>query len=247
MSLRKHGWLVVCLAAIGAVVAAPAPCRADISIQVTETGTAPASESFGPTTGSVLNTGSATLGAFSISNISASLGASPNAASLTTNLNLGFTSNFALNSGDVLTITVTASNIANAQPGANGLIMNQAGASNGIISDAGTLTVSSTSTVNGVSTASSTAVAGGVGTTSGQPTSASSDIPANYSIVETITVSVSPSGSINTASTIGGTISTTVSVVPAPGGLALALAALPLFGLRRLVNRKKAEVATKAL
>jgi hypothetical protein len=250
MFLSKLRWLTAGVMALAAFFAAPSRSQADISIQVQEVDASGnpigSAQTFGPTTASSLNTSSTSTLSFSISNISASLGTGTNAASITTNLNLGFTSNFAANSTDGLEIIVSATNISNTSPGTPASFTNQAGASNGIIDNSGSVSVSSTSTINGVTTGPSLATAGGSGNVAGPTMNGNTaNLPNPYSIIQTITVFVQPTGTINTASTFGGTVSTDVNSnavpVPAPGGLALALIGLPLMGLRRVLRRKTSE------
>jgi hypothetical protein len=238
------------IAALSGILAAPARSQADITILVQEVdGSGNAiglSQTFGPSSAS-LNTGSTSTTSFSISNIGTSLGTGSNAASITSNLNLGFTSNFASNSSDGLEIVITASNLTNTAPSAPSTFTNQAGASNGIIDANGSVSVSSTTTISSTSgnvvTSPSLATAGASGNVEGPTTNGNvASLPSSYSIIQTIFVYVQPTGTINTASTFGGTISTDVNTdavpAPAPGGLALALIGLPIIGLRRAFGRK---------
>jgi hypothetical protein len=254
MFLRKLRCLTAGIVALGGILAAPSRSQADITIQIQEVdgsgNPVGAPQIFGPTSLGSLNTSSTTTTSFSISNVGTSLGTGSNAASITTNLNLGFTSNFASNSTDGLEIIVTASNLTNTAPGAPATFTNQAGASNGIIDNNGSVSVSSTTSINSSTgngtTSPSLATAGSSGNVEGPTTNSNvASLPSSYSIVQTIFVYVQPTGSINTASTFGGTISTDVNTnavpVPAPGGLALALIGLPLVGLRRALRRKANE------
>lgn len=67
-------------------------------------------------------------------------------------------------------------------------------------------------------------------------------LPATYGMQQTIFIITSSTGGLNSQSTLGGTLSSTAltqpAAVPAPAGLFLALAAAPIFGLRRVLSRK---------
>jgi hypothetical protein len=97
-----------------------------------------------------------------------------------------------------------------------------------------------------ISVAGSTTIAG---TTTAQSSSQSnvtngnvSNLPSPFTITQTLMINVTPPATGAGSFTSG--ISTVVntnsvpSAVPAPGGLALALVGLPLFGLRRVLRRK---------
>lgn len=246
MFLRKLRWLSAGVIALGALAATPMQSKADISIQVQEVDASGnpvgSAQFFGPTTANTLTVPSTSTLSFTINGITSSLGTGPNAASLTTTMNLGFTSNFAANSTDGLEIIVSGTNLTNTSPGAPASFTNNAGASNGLIGNSGDVSVSSVSTIAGVSTAPSVAISGS-GFVGGPDTNGNvSNLPTPYSIDQTILVYIQPTSTINVASTFGGTASTDVITdavpVPAPGGLALALIGLPLIGLRRTFRRK---------
>jgi hypothetical protein len=71
-----------------------------------------------------------------------------------------------------------------------------------------------------------------------------SSLPTNFAIQQTITVRATPDsgGAIATGSTVGGTVGSTVltnaAPVPAPAGLLLALSAVPVVGIRRILRKK---------
>jgi hypothetical protein len=73
-----------------------------------------------------------------------------------------------------------------------------------------------------------------------------SNLPPSYAIQQTITIQITRTGQLATGATFGGSggvsIDPMTNAVPAPGGLVLAVIALPLIGLRRAL-RKRGEAA----
>jgi len=161
-------------------------------------------------------------------------------------------------------VIVTSDSFTNPNPGQPAAITNNAGASSGLVG--GTNSVSNQTLLLATPLSPDTTQTGllASGTPLGAPTKVAtstltdsttpggtggttanlSSLPPSYAIQQTIFVSATPDsgGSIVSGSTVGGTAGTTVltnaAPVPAPAGLVLALAAAPLFGLRRSLRRK---------
>jgi hypothetical protein len=163
------------------------------------------------------------------------------------------------NPTDGLLFTVTGTNAANGFPGQPGLINQNASATSGIAGTGSTVAnsniggvnqVTATTTVFGVTSPKSVAEIGdgSVSFPSAATTTASvAGLPNPYSVVQTILVYALPvNGNANMyvgATFTGGassTVNSNAAPVPAPGGLILGLAALPLVGLRRVLARKSA-------
>jgi hypothetical protein len=269
--VRNLRWTVAGLAAIVAIGYTPARARADVQIlveELTSTGSVFASSAFtvgvpsGSTTFFQNFSYSSPNGYFTLTGsvgTNSQLG-TPN-ASLTTSFTGGFTSNFNAASGHSLQIIVTDDGFTgNGQPT---MLINSAGASTGFIG--GTIEVSSSSTILNPDTPSSIPASSTTQLATGPliagPTSTAFDslpsngnpnqetqsdltgLPSSYAIQQTIDISFTPTGTIDTESTFGGSagariIPSTASVVPAPGGLALALIGLPLIGLRRSLRKR---------
>lgn len=185
-------------------------------------------------------------------------------ASLSTSFTAGFTSNFNAAQNHTLRITVTDDEFtSNGEPTA---LLNSAGVAIGFAG--GTIQVDSFSRIYdpnapGSTTANSTTVLAG-GTTIGGPTPVATDtlptnpmnaritsadvagLPSPYAIQQEILISVTETGAIDRSSTFTGSAGARVDptaridAVPAPGGLSLALIALPLLGLRRTLRKRAA-------
>lgn len=251
MLLRKSRRFLVCLLAVSAVAAVPSRSRADISIQIQEvdsTGAAVgAAQSFATAPGGVflpVTTANPTS-SFLITSISSTVLNSSSSASaqsyLSTTLNLGLEPGYT--AGDALMISVQATNVTNPFPGGTAAILEQPSANDASLP--GTVTVTTSSTVDGVSSGNALATAtqtGNLGGSSSSPTI--NNLPGTFSIYQTILVSVQPNGTI-TGNPFGVGDQSTVTItpaaaVPAPGGLVLCLFGLPLLGLRRAAAAKSA-------
>jgi len=267
MFLRKLRWLAAGVLAFGAVLVAPGQSRADVSVLVQEVnsgGTVVASYgTFDPVTSMPSNLVTQN---FTINSFNATLFSNGSVGSLSSNfiLSIGGSSTPAFTPGDGLLFTVTATNVLNSFPGQPGAFTNNAGATSAIAGTggsnniAGINQVTSTTTVidafsNPTTTPPSVTQVGdsssntsSTGTTTGNV----SNLPNPYTMIQTILVyaiPVSGTAVIQDGATFTGGASSTVTSnagpvgVPAPGGLALALIALPLMGLRRTLRRKASE------
>ena len=152
----------------------------------------------------------------------------------------------------------------NSNSGGMGFVTNNAGVSGGLLSP-GTNTASVTTQVFSTApfppssafspfatnygaptgTATATIDQNNV-TTLGPPvaTTSAGNLPAWYGIQQTIYIISQSQAGQSDSSSLGGTLSSTVvtapppSAVPAPAGIVLALAAVPVLGLRRVIRRK---------
>jgi len=259
MFLRKL--LLKAAIAIAGVFVMPSISKADITIQVVEidasgnpiSGTAPGQSgnplNFSASSTTSLNSGQSSTPNYSISNISTSITTLGNSNFISTSLNLSVT-NFS--STDGLKITVGYSNLANSFPGTNAPFTNQPSDTNQTSSPSNFTITSSTSvsdpSTNSVlaSTMSSSATASNTNSGSGSTTSNFANLTNPYSLTQTITAYLTPTSGSVTGVVTGGVdtlITPNGSVVPAPGGLALALIALPVIGLRRSLRRKAVQPA----
>lgn len=163
---------------------------------------------------------------------------------------------------NTLRITVTDDHFTGGDP-AN-VLTNRAGTSNGFANNAGTLNVNTQSVLlnNPLTTPTSSTTNVAAGTQIGPATLvanaslppnlgnnpetsvAVSSLPASYAIQQTITVEITRTGTFSPGATFGGSGGASIDpqMVPAPGGLVLAMIALPLLGLRRTL-RKRTEAA----
>lgn len=261
MILRKLRWLGAFFLALGAALAAPSRSHADITVQVEEVnssgGVVQTVGTFNSAVGSNTINFSTSSTSFIISSFSSTLSATTgNFGSLTSSFTLQIGSGFTLNPGDGLNFQVLATGASNNFVNQPGQITNNAGASSGIAGTgglnniAGINQVISTTTAGGVTTGSSISQIGDGSVTlpqTGTTTAFISSLPNPYQITQTITVYALPvntSAQIAVGATYGGSASSTVisnapppASVPAPGGLALGLIALPFFGLRRAFRR----------
>ncbi|HEY2910789.1 MAG TPA: hypothetical protein VGI99_11110 [Gemmataceae bacterium] len=190
------------------------------------------------------------------------VGTTPNSGaigSLNTTVTAALASN--LNTANTLQVIVTSDGFVNPFPGQPAKIDNNVGASSGIVG--GTNQITGTTQVFGVplsppanqigqiaggpSIVGPSAVAIATSPVSGTVSDTqltSTSLPTNFAIQQTITVRATPDvgGAIATGSTVGGTVGSTVvtnaSPVPAPAGLLLALSAIPVVGIRRILRKK---------
>lgn len=256
MLLRKL--ILKAAIAVASVIAVPSISKADITIQVVEINSSgtPISGSLPGESGNPLNfsvaspatslsSGASATPNYTISNINTSLTTLGNSNFLSTTLNLSIT-NFS--SSDGLQITVGYTGLTNTFPLQPATFTNQPSDTNQT-SGPSNFTVTSMTSVNGTSTPGSTAVATNSNSGSGPTTSGTvTSLPSPYSLTQTITAYLTPTsgsvtGVINAGIDSQINLNSVPSAVPAPGGLALALIALPLLGLRRSLRRKTVQVA----
>lgn len=101
----------------------------------------------------------------------------------------------------------------------------------------------------GITVAGSTTIAGVTTPQSGSQSNITngnvSDLPSPFTITQTLLINVTPpgSGAGSFTSGISTVVNTNAVPVPAPGGLLLALAGLPLIGMRRLLRRTTTQAA----
>ncbi len=263
MFLRQLRWIAAGVAIVAAVCASPAQSKADIQILVEELDGSnvpfAATRQFTTSAGSGATSFNGTYftGLVTVSSNSSTPGAS--VASLTPSFSGQLTSAFNVAQDYKLRITVTDDGFT--PNGPNGTLRVQTSGSTGFAS--GTESVASEtriynpnagSQVPATSTtqlANGATVAGPVSlfTPNGTLVTNGAGLPvaglsSPYAIQQTIIVSFS--GNIPANATFGATGGASVTsdtppaAVPAPGGLALALIALPLLGLRRTLRKRAA-------
>jgi hypothetical protein len=243
MILRQMRWLCAVIVAAIAMVSSPARSAADTIIQITELGTGE-TQTFNGTTAD-----------FSTTNfLNIQVTVNPSAAntaigSLTTNVAANLASNFDPSSS--LQVIVTTTNFGNPNDLRPASITNTAGASTGIVGGTNQISgvteiLSGGSVIAGPTAASASSFNVNSGGSPGTTTLAAYPaLPSTYDIRQTIIVRATPDDSgIASGSTAGGTVGSTVftspAPVPAPAGLVLALTAIPVLGLRRVLRRKSA-------
>ena len=259
MFLRKMRWLCAAILATAATLGAPSRSMADTQILIQEL-----DGGGNPVSGQYFTGTSASFSTANFQNIQVTT--TPNTGAISS-LNTSVTAalSASLDPTHSLQVVVTSDGFINPFPGQPGIIFNNVGASSGIFGGTNTitgttqlldvpLTVAANQTAaqaTGIAiippTSPATDVRPGSSSTTSTTANASS-LPAPFAIQQTIIVRATPNagGAIATGSTVGGTVGSVVvtnaAPVPAPAGVVLALAALPVFGLRRMLRRKSAEV-----
>jgi hypothetical protein len=228
--------LLASLVVSAGILAAPSQARADTTIQIQEgTITTVGGSSVFTATGTAVTLD---LGAISppggmIPNITTpdftvfgtvGLNVVGNSISLSSALNISTTAT----ATQGLQIVVTNPDLTQTNAGAPATFTNDA---SGTFAG-GTISVSGSTTIAGVtspqSTSSSNVTNGNI-----------SNLPSPFTITQTLLINVTPpSGGAGSFTAGISTVANTNSVpVPAPGGLVLALAGIPLIGLRRIFRR----------
>ncbi len=258
MFLRKMRWLCTAILAAAATLGAPSRSMADTQILIQEL-----DGGGNPVSGQYFTGTSASFSTANFQNIQVTTTPNTGAiSSLNTSVTAALSSS--LDPTHSLQVIVTSDGFINPFPGQPAAINNNVGASSGIVGGTNSITgttqllnVPLTTPANqtgslatGTAIIPPTAQATDIrpGSSSTTSTSANaSNLPANFSIQQSIVVRATPNsgGAIATGSTVGGTVGSTVltnaAPVPAPAGLLLALAAIPVFGLRRALRRKVTE------
>lgn len=258
MFLRKFRWVPAALLAVVAVMAGPARSEAGTQILIQEL------DGSGVPVAGTTQYFSGTTALYNTPNFqNIDVGATPNSGainSLTTTVRATPAASF--DATHQLRVIVTSDGFTNPFPGGSGDVENNAAASSGI--GGGQNILSNTTQLLNVPLSPDTAQTGALATGAplGAPTDAAIDtrpgggvsptttstvnnFPAEFAIQQTIVVRANPTdaGGIQTGSTLGGSASSIVrssAPVPAPAGIFLALAALPVLGLRHLARRRAA-------
>jgi hypothetical protein len=234
MFLRKS--LVAALAVVAVIITAPSRSQADTTIQVVE-GTISVSggvTSFTPTgTPQTIDIGVLSPPGGSIPLISTTdfsifgtvgLNVVGNSISLSSALNLSTTAT----GTQGLEIIITDPDLTQTNAGAPATFTNDASGTfaGGAVSVAGSTTIAGATTPQSSSQSNVT-------------TSNVSNLPSPFTITQTLLINVTPpsTGAGSFTSGISTVVNTNSVPVPAPGGLVLALAGLPLIGLRRVLRR----------
>lgn len=263
MVLRNLRWMAACLVALAAIGLSPARSNAEIQILVEEltaggagtvgtpvffsgspSGSIPFSQSFSYTGSqfAVFNSGAITnshLGTFTAS-LSANFGIAVLVDNPTNILRITVTDDgFNAPSGLAATLRNTAS-VSIATDGAA-----QVDSFSRLLTSPLTIPASSnTQLADGTQVGNPTAVATDVrpDTLGVSPiTSSPIDLlPTKYALQQVIIISIPEDVSTPANTSFNGTAGVTATPAPAPGGLVLALAALPLIGLRRALRKSAA-------
>jgi len=237
MVRRKYRWLSAAVLAAVAAVATPGRSSAETVILVQEIGGG-YSQSF---TGATLPT-SFDTGNFSNVKITINSSTDPSSGllnpssghSISTTVNAAPGSTFTTSVG--LRVTVTDDGFLNSNPGGNGTFTGNVSNTSAFV----------TSTVTGQATLSSPATTLGptnatTGTSSLFSPANVSGVPGSYSIQQVLELRVAAVTNSNATFTAGISTqvdSSVVAPVPAPPALFLALAAVPVLGLRRVLRKK---------
>lgn len=253
---RNLRWLSAAVLAAAALLGAPARSSADTLIIVNELDGSNAVVSSSQFTLATLpsssNPYSPAGGSFTgISiTVTSTSGTSSNVNSLTTTVAAKPDGSF--DASHQLQVIVTDDGFLNASAGGTAVVTNDPGASSGISGGdnnlIGTTAVQSGSLATSLTTLATTPSASDTspsGPSDPNTTANIANLPGQFAMTQTITIRAienSP-GSIDQNSTFGGTLSSTIrttppATVPAPAGLVLAAAALPVLGLRRAFRRK---------
>lgn len=259
MLLRKMRWLSAGLLATVAMLAAPSRSKAESLILIQEldgSNNVVNSASFTlatlPSSGSPYTPAGGSFASISLT-VTSTSGVSSNINSISTTVGAKPSDSF--DPSHSLQITVTDDAFLNATPGGVATATNDPGASSGISGGNNNLVGSTniqSGTLAGADLASLALTPTASDTSPDGPSDPNShanisNLPGQFAITQTMTLRAIPNAgqSIDLNSTFGGTLSSTIltspAPVPAPAGLLLALAAVPMFGLRRALRRKVAE------
>jgi hypothetical protein len=263
MLLRKFGWLSASALAAAVLLATPSRSQAGISVLVEEID---AGGNVVPGGGQAAFTSANLTGTFvvnafptpSFTSISVTVNRSTGVASdlntMTTTVNVR--PNGVLTGDHFLRVIVDDDGFLNSKVGGLGTLTDDAGTSAGISGGTNTaevVTQLKTGTLPGPLSNLGSATTGSSNTTPGgikvnSPPVNIQSMPSPFGVEQTILIVAhadATSEGIAVNSTLGGTLSSVITVqsVPAPAGVALALVGLPLLGLRRVL-RKKATPAT---
>lgn len=255
MVLRKLRWLSAGLLAFVAMLAAPSRSDAGTEILIQELNSS--GTPVGPQ--QIFNgLTSVTTATPDFSVVQVTVNPSSLIGSMTTSVTAQTATDFSGSNYYQLQIIVMSDGFTNPFPGGAANVTNSAGAStafqdssgntlgNNIVTNQTQLFTSIGGTALGPATPIATDI---LPVPSTPPTRITNNmvtgVPGSYTIESTITIMAQPTNgeTISAGSTLGDTAGSTVqpaAVVPAPPGLLLGLAALPVFGLRRILRRKTA-------
>jgi hypothetical protein len=255
--LHSYRWLAAGVLAAVALAAFPARSEAGVTILVEEI------DASGHVLPGALN--SHLFNSPAAINVSTSdfgqitVGAASNAgttsATSSISTSVSFLNTTGISSGDLngLSLRITVTDTFDRPPGgAPGSINSSIGAANGSAGFTGSLAVSNQTDVlstggTSLTTGSTPPVASTVspsGVSSGPQFLNLGSLPQDFQIQQVITIKLTsagtdvPANQAFSASVASGTTPPVNAPVPAPGGLVLALAALPALGLRRVLRRK---------
>lgn len=248
MVLRKLRWLTAGVLAAVALLAAPAKSDAAVSILVQEIDSAG-----NPIPGTSTLFNSASVAGYSTTNFAQiTVGTSSNSSLSVPNASLSTGFSFlnssivagSLPAGIGLQIIVTDT-FTRAPGGDPALVNSSIGAANGSTGFIGDITVSSQTAIldsTGTTTLATTPTASATspsGTATGPQFANVSSLPATFEVQQTITIRVTGDGqNVPVGQAYSGAVASATVAVPAPAGLVLALAAVPMLGLRRVLRRK---------
>jgi hypothetical protein len=261
MMQRTFGWLSTGVVAAALLLAAPSVSHAGISVLVEEIDAGGNVVPGGgqPAFTSPNLTGTFVVNAFptpSFTSISVTVNRSTGVASdlntMTTTVNVR--PNGVLTDTHFLRVIVDDDGFLNSNAGGKGTLTDDAGTSAGINGGTNTAEVVTQlksgalpgplSNLGNATTGSSDTTPGGLKVNS--PPVSIPSIPGQFGVEQTILIiaTADPTAEgIAINSTLGGTLSSVIrtpQAVPAPAGVALALAGLPLLGLRRVLRKRKA-------
>jgi hypothetical protein len=236
MVSRKHRWLSAAVLAAVAAVATPGRSAAGTVILVEETGGSYSQSFTAATLPTSFDTGN-------FNNVKITINSSTDPSSGLKNPSTGHSISTTINAvpgasfdtGIGLKVTVTDDGFLNSNPGGGGTFTGNVSNTSAFVTSTatGTATLSNPATTLGPTTAST-------GTCSLFSPANVSGVPGSYSIQQVLELRVSALANSNATFTAGIStqVDTSVAPVPAPPALLLALAAVPVLGLRRVLRKK---------
>lgn len=253
MVLRKLRWLSAALLAAVAALAAPSRASADTQILIQEFNSANAQVGatgiFTPGTlpGGANPSYSPSGSSFNVTSIGVTPIVSFDQTSTTLSTTVITTPTGSFDAGNYLKVTVTSDGFVNPNAGGTGTLVNDPGISSSRASDTNSNTGTTQLLAAGGIPVAGAALSDTESTSQvGASTKTVSSLPSPFAIQQTLTIRITPNGGLNGSftDTLSSSLDTTpppATAVPAPAGLLLALAAVPVFGLRRVFRRKAAQ------